>query len=71
MIKEKTTSLILISEEKEMSKFSVQAFARNKSNAILASHRKSKRSILAAYNLTMIPFTRKARYEISARSGAS
>ena len=34
MIKEKKTSLILISEEKEMSKFSVQAFARNKSNAI-------------------------------------
>ena len=34
MIKEKTTSLILISEEKEMSKFSVQAFACDKSNAI-------------------------------------
>lgn len=34
LVKEKITSLILISEQREMSKFSVQAFACNKSNAI-------------------------------------
>ena len=47
MITEKT-SLILISEEKEMSKFSVQAFACNKSNAIPIEH--NPREVIASPN---------------------